>query len=167
MARFDLVPQNEIPASPTRWSQVRTSYFFDRIIDIAEVVAQKGSPLVVDDEIRILRIPGNTWVDGVCILQVGAPDNATARFNVSIDWPTGSSEGRLDVISDWNPTDLWYTNHAGQYTTGGSGPAKFDEWITVRISAITGTLSQGKIQVGFHGTEITPLAKPDSAHVGS
>jgi len=122
-------------ASPSR---VHTPYVISQVVDLAAVLAAKGSALAASDIVNVLSVPA-----GAVVMSAGAQVLTAANsttLTVSLGY-SGSATTWVSAVSATTAGVLAST------TTGASIQVAAADNISLTFAALTGTLTTGKILV--------------------
>ena len=162
MATISVIKPTEDGTHPTRMSAVKVPYTVERVIDVAELVAAKGSALAAADVIEVFKVPAHTVVLGAFIGKVEASNATTLTFDVV--------KGSTDFITGYNAQAAAVNSVA----TGIVSPSprvvtnRPDDVVSIEIATLTGALTTGKFRVIGYLTDISEFnSNPGIAALGS
>lgn len=152
--------------SVTSDGAVRKCYAIGREIDIAAVVTKKGSALAVNDVIEVLNIPTGTAIIGGWAKKTAAMTGTSTDLTFDI----GITGVDVDVYVDGWDFDAAVVGTYGTPQGVNTPPLVVGataDTVDILISAMTGTLTGGKVWVEVLCVDIDPVNRPGLAALQS
>lgn len=162
---ISLAPAKTTHAS--RWANVKTPYFVEVEIDLADATTAKGSALAANDIIEALYVPANTLVlyAGVAVKSVMTGTSTDATIDLGV---TGNDPDRF---VDGMDLDAATAGTYGTVADAATSPAlqigATGDTIDILIATQTGTITGGVLRVFAVMVDTSDAVSAGIAQLGS
>lgn len=152
MATINMVLGTIANTHPSAHANVHQRGFTPIVVNFAEVAAAKGSALVAGDVIRVMYVPMRSAVTlGTVGVRV-APGADTTTCTLSVGTEGSTANRYVDAFN--------YKTAAVGSVAGGAGTAPLivgdtTDYVTLTLTALTGTLTSGIVSVGAETLDIS------------
>ncbi len=155
MATINMVLGTIANTHPSAHANVHQRGFTPIVINFAEVAAAKGSPLVADDVIRTEYVPMRSAVTlgTLGVRQAPGADTTTCTLSVGTE---GSTATRYVNAYNYKTANVGAV--VGSAGTDALIVGDTTDYITLTITALTGTLTTGIVTVGAELLDLSARA---------
>ena len=162
MATISVIRSTEVDLHVSRDGNVKTPYLVERDIDVAELVAKKGSALAAADVIEAIKLPAQTALLAVIVGKLEASNATTLTFDIGI---STDPDGYIDGYDAQAAA-------VGSVGTAVITPAPLNvvnagDTVDITFATLTGTLTAGKFRVAALVVDVTDAKAPGRAALGS